>query len=88
MHGKRERHGHRVLNRSLRADGSGMALIYVSAMLPIIVSFALLAIVAEPDHTSESTRQAERTRDNILNYPVSAAGMVAGEDLRATWTPI
>lgn len=44
MHRTRERHGPGVLKRSLHADKSGMALIYVTATLPVIIGFALLAV--------------------------------------------
>lgn len=57
MQGKRERHGPRVLKRSLRADQSGMALIYVTAMLPVIIGFALLAIDASRVYILNSSLQ-------------------------------
>lgn len=44
MHDFRERQETRVLKPSLRADESGMALIYITLMLPVIIGFALLAV--------------------------------------------
>lgn len=57
MQEKRERHGPRVLKGSLRADQSGMALIYVTAALPIIIGFALLAIDASRVYILNSSLQ-------------------------------
>ena len=44
MQRSRKRHRPRVLKPSLRADDSGIALIYVTIALPVIIGFALLAI--------------------------------------------
>lgn len=57
MHRTRERHGPGVLKRSLHADKSGMALIYVTATLPIIIGFALLAIDASRVYILNSSLQ-------------------------------
>lgn len=40
----RESHGRKVLKSSLRDDESGIALIYVTISLPVIIAFALLAV--------------------------------------------
>lgn len=44
MQWKRERLGPGLLKRSLRDDQSGIALIYVTFLLPVIIGFALLAV--------------------------------------------
>ena len=53
----RETHGREVLRPSLRADQSGMAFIYVTAMLPVIIGFALLAIDASRVYVLNSSLQ-------------------------------
>ena len=57
MQGKRERLGPGLLKTSLRADESGIALIYVTVMLPIIMGFALLAIDASRVYILNSSLQ-------------------------------
>ena len=57
MQWKRERLGPGLLKRSLRDDQSGMALIYVTIMLPIIMGFALLAIDASRVYILNSSLQ-------------------------------
>lgn len=57
MSEQRERPGPRAARPSLRDDQSGIALIYVTAMLPIIIGFALLAIDASRLYILSSSLQ-------------------------------
>ena len=54
MHTRQRSHN---LRTSLRADQSGMALIYVTLLLPIIIGFALLAVDASRVYILSSSLQ-------------------------------
>lgn len=57
MHRTRDRQGPRAVKPSLRADQSGMALIYVTLLLPVIIAFALLAVDASRLYILSSSLQ-------------------------------